>query len=52
MTEDPTFRSNATPPETLAETAADAVAHPEQPPMDNVAEIEAEDKAARLGDFA
>ena len=49
MTDDP-----ATPPQDdTPATAADAVARPEQPPMDDAApDVEAEDEAAKLGDFA
>ncbi len=46
MTEDPATRPDL-------DTPADAVAHPEQPPMDdNAGELEVEDEAAKLGDFA
>jgi|GEM_PF-5768798 len=49
MTDDPATRPD---PDTPA-TPADAVARPEQPPMDDdAAEIEAENEAAKLGDFA
>ena len=34
-------------------TTADEVAHPEQPPMDDASgQTEAEEEAAKLGDFA
>ena len=49
MTNDPATRPN---PDTPA-TPADAVVRPEQPPMDDDAgELEVEDEAAKLGDFA
>jgi hypothetical protein len=49
MTHDP-----VTPPDdAMPATPADAVAHPEQPPMDDAAsDSEVEDEAAQLGDFA
>lgn len=48
MTDDPATRPNPDTP-----TPADAVARPEQPPMDDdAAEIEAENEAAKFGDFA
>lgn len=49
MTNDPDSR----PDDATPATPADTVAHPEQPPMDDAAsEVEVEDEAAKLGDFA
>ena len=49
MSDDP-----GTSPDTdLPATPADAVTHPEQPPMDDdTPNAEVEDEAAKLGDFA
>ena len=49
MSDDP-----GTSPDTdLPATPADAVTHPEQPPMDDdTPDAEVEDEAAKLGDFA
>lgn len=49
MTDDPATRPDTDTPA----TPADAVVRPEQPPMDDDAgELEVEDEAAKLGDFA
>lgn len=49
MPDDPSTQADTD----LPATPADAVTHPEQPPMDDDASgAEVEDEAAKLGDFA